>query len=104
MAANADGELVKLNAVVIKILAYCLAPLKRGLDVAGVRRRNVHLFARKTRLQVFFERLQHRFFGVCHAAHLRVSVQLAALNLQNGLEAQQRRERRPGRRHTAALF
>ena len=25
MAANADGELVKLNAVVIKILAYCLA-------------------------------------------------------------------------------
>lgn len=53
MAANADGELVKLNAVVIKILAYCLAPLERGLDVAGVRRRNVHLFARKTRLQVF---------------------------------------------------
>ena len=35
---------------------------------------------------------------------LRVSVQLAALNLQNGLEAQQRRERRTGRRHTAALF
>ena len=104
MAANADGELVKLNAVVIKILAYCLAPLERGLDVAGVRRRNVHLFARKTCLQVFFERLQHCFFGVCHAAHLRVSVQLAALNLQNGLEAQQRRERRTGRRHTAALF
>lgn len=103
MAANADGELVKLNAVVIKILAYCLAPLERGLDVAGVRRRNVHLLPANA-FAGLFRAPSASFFGVCHAAHLRVSVQLAALNLQNGLEAQQRRERRTGRRHTAALF
>ena len=103
MAGDAQRKGGVVNGAVGKILLHQPVPLFTRLRVARIGGQDEGVPA-----EAFFpfrgEGFEHRLLGGAEAADLFEGVQLAALDLQNGLDAQRVAQHRAGGGDPAALF